>query len=399
MRHQHGVKRINSGGWLLMATLSMAMPVHANDGVWMMLGDGNKLESGNKPDRVMHYANAARISDRTDQSAKIAEIMRDSNPKTIDARVKALEINEMDIVEIHENPGAPGIKVVTMQFHCGRKEHRVVRAEAIERNHLHRFSDAGEWRKYVPTDWQSRAWFIACFPEVWVPLVKADQAEMKRTGKVTKQADLREYGVAMVGNWSHHDGLMQAYRFTWDKLWAADATPAPFHHNRTAAEEKEYQAWKRNDDAVIAENERNAPMLESAISGLEAQVEGQLKGMDEEKIFQDQIAANFKKHKSKYFGTFRGLTEEQLVDVRGVPTSMTTNDGLRSILYAYTTDTRHEVDIRDGEGNLVGTDIAGQLLGCSVTFKLRVGGNKPEYRVVDYVVDRDMTTQGYAHCE
>lgn len=27
----------------------------ATSGLWMMLGDGNKLESGSKPDRVMRY--------------------------------------------------------------------------------------------------------------------------------------------------------------------------------------------------------------------------------------------------------------------------------------------------------------------------------------------------------
>lgn len=399
MRYQRNAKRINVGLLLFGATLLMTLSAHANDGVWMLLGDGAKLESGSKPDRVMHFANGARISDMTDQNVKIAEIMRDSNPKTIDARVKALEIKQMDIVEIHENPGAPGIKVVTMQFHCGNKQHRILQSESIERNNLHRFGGASEWQTYVPTDWQSRAWFLACFPEVWVPMVKADQAEMKQTGKVPKQAALREYGLGMLGNWSNSDGPAQAYKVTWEKIWAGDATPVAFHHNRTPAEEKEYQAWKRKNDAVIAENERNAPMLESAISGLEAQVEGQLKGMDEEKAFQEQIAANFRKHKSKYYSTFKGLTEEQLVDVRGVPTSMSTNGNLRSILYAYTTDTRHELTILDGNGTPVATEMAGQLLSCSVTFKLRVGGDKPEFRVVDYVVDRDMTIQGYAECD
>jgi len=72
---------------------------------------------------------------------------------------------------------------------------------------------------------------------------------------------------------------------------------------------------------------------------------------------------------------------------------------LRLLAYAYVQDTRQEVTIRDGKGNPVGSDVIGQVLGCAVTFKLRVGGNSKEYRVVDYQVKRDITSQGYGQCD
>ncbi|MEQ1531348.1 MAG: hypothetical protein ABL925_18690, partial [Methylococcales bacterium] len=183
------------------------------------------------------------------------------------------------------------------------------------------------------------------------------------------------------------------------KMWAGSATPIPFHHNRNAADEAEYQAWKAGNDAIIAQNEKDAPMLLAAIGSLEGQVIGELKGMDEEKAFQDEIAKNFGKHKSRYYGTFRGLTEEQLVETRGVPTTSSNHGNFRMIVYGYRQDTRQEVVITDGKGVPVGTDVIGQVLNCDVAFKLRIGGNSQQYRVVDYQVNRDMNPQGYGKCD
>jgi hypothetical protein len=394
------LKSIYSSALLLGAAL-LTTPAYADKtgGLWMLLGDGDKLEAGVTPNRVMHFAYPAHIRDLTDQNAKIAEIMRDTNPKTIDARLKAMEIAEMDVIEIFEHPKAPGFKMLTMQFQCTKKLYRVAKAEWKERNSLHRFSGETEWQQYVPTDWQSRAYFVACFPEIWQPMAKAEVQEMGRTKAATKQAGLREYGVGLIGAWTKNEGINQVYRLTWDKMWAGSATPVPFHHNRTAAEEKEYQAWKKGNDAVLAENEKAAPMILSSIAAHEGQVTGQLKGLDEEKAFQDEIAKNFKKHKSKYYATFKGLTEEQLVEVRGVPTSTTTNGNLRSILYAYSTAWRTETPVHDNSGNVMGTNVDFQTLNCDVTFKLRVGGSQAQYRVVDYQLNRDMGIQGYGKCD
>ncbi len=392
---QYSQKHLFSSA-LLFCTALLTPPAHADKtgGLWMLLGDGDKLESGIKPNRVMHYAYPAHIRDRTDQNAKIAEITKNPDPKTIDARLKAIEVAEMDAVEIYENPMAPGFKMLTMQFQCTKKLYRVVKTEAKERNSLHRFSGATEWQAYVPTDWQSRAYFVACFPEVWGPMARAEMQEMGKTKAATKQAGLREYGVGLIGTWTKDEGLNQVYRLTWDKVWAGSATPTPFHHNRTAAEEKEYQQWKRGNDAILAENEKAAPAILSAIDGLKGQAKGQLKGLDEEKAFQEEIAKNFK-NKSKYYGTFKGMTEEALVDVRGTPKATSNHGNLRMIKYSYTTDnSKTVVTDTDHKGAVTGTAIDRQTLNCDVTFKLRVGGNQPQYRVVDYVIERDITNLG-----
>ena len=294
LRAQFSSKSVFAGS-ILLGTSLLASPAYADrtGGLWMLLGDGDKLEAGVTPNRVMHFAYPADIRDRTDQNAKIAEITRDSNPKTIDARLKAMEIAEMDVIEIFEHPKAPGFKMLTMQFQCTKKMHRVVKAEWKERNSLHQFSGETHWQQYVPTDWQSRAYFLACFPEVWVPMAKAEMKEMEKTKAATKQNALREYGVGLIGAWTKNEGINQVYRLTWDKIWAGSATPIPFHNNRNAAEEAEYQAWKKGNDAIIAQNEKDAPAVLAGINALEGQVRGELKGMDEEKAFQDEIAKNF----------------------------------------------------------------------------------------------------------
>ena len=52
---------------------------------WIHIG-----QTGSKPNRVMYYAYEGWMFDRTDPGTKANEIMRDANPKTIDARIKAL---------------------------------------------------------------------------------------------------------------------------------------------------------------------------------------------------------------------------------------------------------------------------------------------------------------------
>jgi hypothetical protein len=50
----------------------------------MILGDGGKFEAGVTPNRVMHFAYPEHIRDLTDQHAKIAEVVKDSDPRTIE---------------------------------------------------------------------------------------------------------------------------------------------------------------------------------------------------------------------------------------------------------------------------------------------------------------------------
>lgn len=386
---------------------TISTPANAK-GPWMALTDGNSFETGTAPNRTLHFANASYIRDRTDQNVKIAEITKNSDPKTMETRLKALEVQEMDVIEIYENPKAPGFKQLTMQFQCLQKRYRVVKAETVERNHLHRFSGETDWRQYTKGDWQSGAYFLACAQEIWIPLIEKDEAAAKKAGIEASQMrpndlkSIQEYGVVVVGVWSSREGVDKVYRLAWDRVWAGKVTPTPFHHNRTPAEEKEYQAWKKGNDAIVAENEKNAPAILASIAGLEGQVKGQLKGLDEEKAFQDEIAKNFK-NKSKYYNTFKGLTEEALVDLRGAPKAASNHGNLRLLTYSYATDnSKTVVTNTDSRGAITGTAVDRQTLHCDVTFKLRVGGNQPQYRVVDYTIERDMTNQGgfvAAKCE
>lgn len=140
MRNQLHMQQM-IGPVLLGVALCIIAPAHASaKGPWMALTDGNSFESGRTPDRTLHFANASYIRDLTDQTVKIAEITKNPDPKTIETRLKALEVQEMDVIEVYENPKAPGFKQLTMQFQCLQKRYRVVKAEAVERNHLHHFS-------------------------------------------------------------------------------------------------------------------------------------------------------------------------------------------------------------------------------------------------------------------
>jgi hypothetical protein len=384
-------KRLIASSVLLSASM-LAVPAHADrtGGLWMILGDGDKFEAGVTPNRVLHFAYAADIRDRSDQNAKIAEIMRDSNPKTIDARLKAMEIAEMDVIEIFEHPQAPGFKMVTMQFQCTKKLYRVAKAEWKERNSLHRFS--GE------TEWQSRAYLVACFPEIWTPMAKAEMQEMGRTKTASKQDQLREYGVGLIGAWTKNEGIDQVYRLTWDKIWAGSATPVPFHHNRNAADEAEYQAWKAGNDAVIAQNEKDAPMLLAAIGDLEAATTGELKAMDVEREFIAAINKTFKtksKMAQKMFFGMEGLTEEEIATLWGAPKSVRDFGGTRIFQYSRISDTRATkidlVPISDSSGAVTGYDEVktetGSLSECVMDLHLRPGGKKDGYRLVDFKGD------------
>ena len=402
MRAIFAAKRLIASSVLLSASM-LAVPAHADrtGGLWMILGDGGNFEAGTTPNRVMHFAYAADIRDRSDQNAKIAEITRDANPKTIDARLKAMEIAEMDVVEIFEHPQAPGFKMVTMQFQCTKKLYRVAKAEWKERNSLQRFSGETEWQQYVPTDWQSRAYLVACFPEVWTPMAKAEMQEMGRTKAASKQDQLREYGVGLIGAWTKDEGINQVYRLTWDKMWASSATPIPFHHNRNAADEAEYQAWKAGNDAVIAQNEKDAPAVLAGIAALEASTTGELKAMDVEREFISAVNKTFKtksKMAQKMFFGMEGLTEEEIATLWGAPKSVRDFGGTRIFQYSKVIDTRAtettyvpNVVVGNGQGIDPGysevTTQTGSLTECVMDLHLKPGGSKDGYRLVDFKGD------------
>jgi hypothetical protein len=402
MRAIFVARRLIMGGLLLSGSiLPVTAQAGSDGGLWMLLGDGDRLEAGSAPNRVMHFAYASNIRDLTDPNAKISEITKNPDPKTIDARLKAIEIAEMDVVEIFESPSAPGFKMLTMQFQCTKKMYRIAKAEAKERNSLHRFTGATEWQQYVPTDWQSRAYFIACFPEVWTPLAKAEMQEMGRTKAATKQQELREYGVGMIGAWNKTDGLNQVYRLTWDKIWAGSATPIPFHHNRNAAEEAEYKAWKAGNDAIMAQNEAAAPMLQQTIASMEKQITGELTGADAEREFILAVNKTFKtksKMAQKMFFGMEGLTEEEIATLWGAPKSVRDFGGTRIFQYNKIIDTRAtnttyvpNVVVGNGQGIDPGysevTTQTGSLTECVMDLHLRTGGSKAGYRLVDFKGD------------
>jgi hypothetical protein len=374
---------------------SVAKADEPTGGLWMIIGDGGKLEEGVTPNRVMHFAYAADIRDLTDTAAKVAEIARSANPRTLEARLKALEVKEMDVIEIFEHPTAPGFKMVTMQFQCTKELYRVSKSEWKERNSVQRFGGATEWQRFVPRDWRSRAYLIACFPEVWTPLVQSELQTIARTKAVSDQDELREYGLGLIGTWRKNDGINQVYRMTWDKIWAGTATPIPFHNNRTPAEEAEYQAWKTRNDAIIAQNERDAPAVLASINALQGSIRGELTAMDAESAFMRKVAANFsQKNKSSQdrFLALQGWTEREIVDFWGVPNGVRDHMGTRSLDYKSRVDTRRteqvNIDIVDSQGQVVGstteTREAGYLSECDLTLFLEEGGSKPGYRLVDY---------------
>ncbi len=362
---------------------------------WMLIGS-----TGNRPDRVITYANASSRRDITDASVKASEIMRDHDPKTIDKRMRQLRNIQVAVVQIFVNPTAPAILRMQLTFDCGAsKRYRIHEAEAITRNKLRHRSSRPDWQATPGDGWINRAHFVACDEDIWQKPA-SDDFEYMRAQPTDRQAErlkLPAHGIALVGDWDAAAGI-GIIEFTW-KTALSDGTYVPMHDRRSAAEEKIYQAQVAREEAIRAENRRAAPMVESMVAGLEGQLKGQVKGLDEEAKFQNQIADNFRRIRSKYYGTFRGLTEEQLVSLRGAPTMVSTHNGLRLLAYRRTTDNRQEINLVDGKGNLVGRDVVGQVLNCDVTFKLRVGGNNPQFRIVDLDIKVDLTSHGPAACD
>jgi len=354
---------------------------------WIHIG-----QTGSKPNRVMYYAYEGWMFDRTDPGAKANEIMRDANPKTIDVRIKALKQVEIEVLQVFESPKSPAFMRMYLVFDCGKRQYFIKEAEAIARNNVPHKSSRAEWQA-VPNNWLDRAHFVACEEETWRQAGHDDLTESRKSGK-GGQPRMQALGLGMVGEWGGTRAEPEVDNFTWKTFWADGSRP-PFTDKRTPKEEEIYQAHIARNKQVQAENQNAASQIDKMTAG----IEGQLKGMDSETQFQNEIAKNFSKHPNRLYDVYKGMTEEQLADSRGVPSGSSTSGNLRSIVYAYAQDTRHEVAIRDGQGNVVGMQEAGQLLGCEITFKLRVGGNKSEYRVVDYAAKQDITSQGYGKCE
>ncbi len=349
---------------------------------WIHIG-----QTGNKPNRVMYYAYEGWMFDRTDPGAKTNEIMRDANPKTIDARIKALKQVELEVLQVFENPKSPAFMRMYLVFDCGKRQYFIKEAEAIARNNVPHKSSRAEWQA-VPNNWLDRAHFVACEEDTWRQAGKDDLTESRKSGEGA-QPRMQALGLAMVGEWGGTRAEPEVDNFTWKTFWADGSRP-PFTDKRTPKEEEIYQAHIARNKLVQAENQKAAGQIDTMTAGIESQ----LKGMDAETQFQQEIASNFKKKGSKYYSTFKGLTEEQLVDVRGVPTTASTHGDLRLLLYRYSKDDRGTANVLDGNGNKVGEQQVGHLLHCDVTFKLRVGGNKPQYRVVDIDMNLDMVHEG-----
>lgn len=372
---------------LALITVGFSTTTYATDYFWLLLG-----QTGNKPNRVAYYAFDGWMFDRTDPNVKANEIMRDHNPKTIEARVKALRQVEVEVLQVFESPKSPAFMRMYLMFDCGKRQYYIKEAEAIARNRVPHKSSRAEWQP-VPNNWLDRAHFVACEEETWRQAGSDDLTTSRKSGKGA-QPKMQALGLGMVGQWTGPSKEPQVESFTWEKIWT-DGTRPPFNDDRTAKEEKIYQEHIARNKQTLEENAKAAGQIDSMMAG----VEGQLKGMDEESKFQEEIAKNFSKHPNRLYDVHKGLTEEQLVDLRGVPSGSSVNGNLKSIVYAYMQDSRHEVAVRDGNGNVVGMQETGQVLGCEVTFKLRKGGSSPEFRVVDYVAKQDITSQGFGKCK
>lgn len=377
--------------WLRYAFVTAALwgwPATCLADTWMVIST-----TGSMPNRVVTYTNANSRRDIADPSAKAAEIMKNHNPKTLDARIRPLRNIEMKVVQVFENPKAPAILRMTTVFDCGNaKRYKISDAEAVARNKLRHRSSRPAWQAVPADGWINRAQFVACDEDVWLEPAKEDWRYMQAhpTNRQTDKLKLPAYGIVLASDWEPYAGP-EIVKFTWDTVFS-DGTFVPFNDSRTAAEEQTYQVQLAEEKAAREEAKKLAPQLDSLIGGLE----GTIKGMDEESKFQEEIAKNFSKRSRSLYHTLRGFTEEQLVEVRGAPSSVSTHGNLRLVVYQSIADNRQEVAILDGKGHAVGREVVGEVLSCEVTFKLRVGGNQPQYRVVDYEIKQDITPQGRA---
>lgn len=356
------------------AMLCLAAPVAAKP-IWLIVG-----QAGSKPERVAFYASGNSVTDRTDPEVRIAEIMRKVDPKTLDDRLKQLRTMEMTVIQVFESSKAPAHMRMDMAFDCGKRLFRIKQAEAIARNRVSHKSARPEWQK-VPANWIDRALFIACEEDTWRHAAVDDLNNGKGA-----QPKLSAHGVAIVGTWSGYYEEAQATEFTFEKLWT-DGTRVPFNENRNAEEEKIYQAHMARNAEVMELNKQAGPALDAMIGALEMQ----LSGMDKESKFREEIANNFKKHKGQggdnEFWGLQALTEQQLVDIWGAPTSASNHGELRMLRFTNQEDNRQTVTTVDQKtGAPVATETVGELRVCDVTFKLQVGGDKPQPRVVDYNV-------------
>lgn len=163
---------------------------------------------------------------------------------------------------------------------------------------------------------------------------------------------------------------------TWATFWK-DGT-RPEYTTRLTREELEKK--RQQTLAMLADAGKK-------VSQQTAKVRQDIENADKEDAFMTQVSKAFKSKpaaQQQIFFGMEGWTEKEVVDFWGVPLSVRELSGTRQLDYYSQDDTRLNVALVNGHGQVVSTGQTGELHECEMSLILREGGGKSGYRLVDY---------------
>jgi hypothetical protein len=328
---------------------------------------------GEKPNRMVYFADMEWVVDRTDPMAKFEafkqlqaqKVARDQIDKRIALMTKQVEVK---VVQIFENPDGPFARNMDVFFNCPANSVSV--KNSLQIYHHNGRTDQGPTGGPFPVTapWVKQAQRLACEEENWRAALKAD----KERG--SGQDQLMKLGMVLAVNTPFVGGL---YDFAWSNLWK-DGRKREFSTDKTPEELEKFRQAKLAD--IAAANQ----ILGGAIAGVQTKIQDE----DSERAFINGVAATFEKKPQfdrQIMSAQMGWTEADIVKFWGVPQLVNDLAGARVFVYRNETDervTQNTLDVRSGQ--IIGSTTTGVLRKCELSLFLRPGGKLPGPRLTDF---------------
>lgn len=333
------------------------LPAHA--GNWVLIG-----HEGDRPARNHYYADIDDIADRTPPEAVMA-VTSKTKASEIAQAIEDVRIKRVTVVQVLEPADGPDTVSYQLLFKCKDRLVSIPQAIAWSRDATQKTLSKPTWMS-VPRNWIGQAYMIGCEPDKWRPAVEA-------AAKQKQQGPLADIGLVYVGDYVLNTELSDV---TWETFWKDGARPE--YTTKLTREELE----KKRQQTLTMLADAGKQVAQKA-----AKVRQDIENADKEDAFITRINKTFKSKPAAQqqilFG-MEGWTEKEVVDFWGVPLSVRELSGTRQLDYYSQDDTRQNVALINGHGQVVSAGQTGELRECELSLIMREGGGKPGYRLVDY---------------
>lgn len=320
---------------------------------------------GEKPTRIVYYADFTNIDNRTSPADFMAELERTGDPAKAEANTA---IKQIRVNQVQESATAPYVTHYTLEFRCSDKQFRTT-----EKRHFYRHNGRSElalghdWQA-LAEPWHAQSLLLACEPSHWQHALGAD----RKRGR--GQDALSKLGLVVVGQFVFPSEL---HEFSFATLWRDGVKPA-------FTTDKSKEELERLRKETVA----RAGQVKAELQQKEQAVQRDLSAAQKEEEFMASIDRNFaSKTYPKAFQdlmiSMKGWSENELVDTWGLPDAERTVSKRRLWVYYQERDER-QTYVVSKQGH---TASYGELRTCELTLVLGQGGKQPGGRLVDYQMD------------